>query len=122
MANPVADAERAKFGEVAVVENQYEMSRLISQALEHMTVSAWEVPDVARFEIVGLGAAAGIDHGGPHAAVEYEGPFGGGGVPMHFAHCARLQDHRNTGDTFGNRQLLDGRFPAHAAADHLADR
>src|SRR5690606_37810997 len=62
VANPVADAEGAELGEVAVVKNQDEVTRFISQALEHVAVAAGKVPDVARFEVVSFGEAArGID-------------------------------------------------------------
>ena len=57
MADPVGDAERAELREVAVVEDQDEVARLVAQAFEHVAVAAREVPHVARLEVVGLGVA-----------------------------------------------------------------
>ena len=121
VADPVADAERAELGEVAVVEDEDEVGRLVAEAAEHVAVAAGKVPDVAGFEVVGFGVALGIDDGRSHAAVDHERPFGGGGVPVQLAHHAGFQDHRDAGDALGDRQLLDGRLAADAAADDLAD-
>ena len=85
--------------------------------LEHVAVAAREVPDVARLEVVGLGAALRVDDGGAHAAFDDERPLGGRGVPVQLAHHARLEAHRDAGDALGDRQLLDGRLLAVAAAD-----
>ena len=98
------------------------MARLVAQAFEHVAVAAGEVPDVARLEVVGLGVAAWIDDRGADAALEDERPLGGGGVPVQFAHRARLEPHRDAGDPLGDRQLLDGGFLAVAVADDLAFR
>jgi hypothetical protein len=88
MSDPVGDAEGAEFGEVAVVEDQDEVTRLVADTLQHVAVAAREVPDVAGFEIVGLGKAAWVDDGGADAALENKRPFGRGGVPVQFAHRA----------------------------------
>ena len=120
VADPVGDAERAELGEVAVVEDQDEVAGLVAQALKHVAVAAGEIPDVARLEIIGLGVALRIDDGRAHAPLEDEGPLGGGGVPVQLAHRTRLQPHRNPGDAFGDRQLLDGGLLAKAVADHFA--
>ena len=50
----------------------------------------------------------------------HERPFGRGGVPVQLAHRPRLEPHRDAGDSFGDRQLLDRGLLAVAAADHLA--
>ena len=47
VADPVGDAEGAELREIAVVEDQDEVRRLVAQALEHVTVAAREIPDVA---------------------------------------------------------------------------
>jgi hypothetical protein len=122
MADPIGDAEGAEFGEVAVVEDQDEVTGLVAETLQHVAVAAREVPDVAGVEIVGLGEAAWIDDGGADAALENERPFGRGGVPVQFAHRAGLQPHRHAGDPLGDRQLRDGRLLAVAVADDLALR
>ena len=44
VANPVGNAESAEFGKVAVIENEYEMARLVAQRLDDVAV--WEIPDV----------------------------------------------------------------------------
>ena len=88
MPDPVGDAERAELGEVAVVEDQDEVARLVAQALEHVAVAARKVPDVARLEVVGFGGSAGRNHRGANATTSDKGPFGGGGVPVQFAHRA----------------------------------
>ncbi len=118
--DPVGDAEGAELGKIAVVEDQDEMAGLVAKALQHVAVAAGKVPDVARIEIVGLGKAVGIDDGGANAPLEHERPFGRGGVPVHLAHRAGLEPHRNPGNSLGDRQLRDGGFLAVAVADHLA--
>ncbi len=120
VAEPVADAERAKFGEVAVVEDQDEVRRLVAQAAEDVTVTAREIPNVARLEVVGLGVAVRIDGRRADAPRDDERPFGRRGVPMEFAHDAGFERHRHAGDALGNRKLRDGRLFADAAADHFA--
>src|SRR5262249_46347218 len=40
VAHSVGDAERAELGEVAVVEDQHEVARLVAQALKHVAVAA----------------------------------------------------------------------------------
>ena len=123
MPDPVGDAEGAEFGEVAVVEDQDEVTGLVAEALQHVAVAAREVPDVAGVEIVGLGeAACGSIDGGADAALENERPFGRGGVPVQFAHRAGLEPHRDAGDPLGDRQLRDRRLLAVAVADDLAVR
>ena len=59
VADPVGDAERAELREVAVVEDQDEVRRLVAQAFEHVAVAAREIPDVARLEVVRLGLPCG---------------------------------------------------------------
>ena len=106
MSDPVGDAEGAEFGEVAVVEDQDEMTGLVTEALQHVAVAARKVPDVAGVEIVGFGEAAWIDDGGADAALENERPFGRGGVPVQLAHHAGFKLHRYARDSFRDRQLL----------------
>ena len=118
--DPVGDGERAELGEIAIVEDQDEVTRLVAQALQHVAVAARKIPDVAGIEIVGLGCALRIDHRGAHASLQHEGPFRGGGVPVQFAHRAGLELHGDAGNALGDRQLGDGRFLAKAVADHLA--
>lgn len=48
-------------------------------------------------------------------AFQHECPFGGDGVPMQFAHAARLQRHVDARHAFGDRELLDGSFARPAA-------
>jgi len=98
------------------------MSRLVAQALEHVAVAAGKIPDVAGLEIVGLGTPPRVDHGRAHAAFYDKRPLGRGGVPVQLAHGARLQLHRHARDPLGDRQLLDCRLLAVAAADLLALR
>ena len=54
VADPVADTERAELREVAVVEDQHEVTRLVAQAFEHVAVAAREIPHVSRLEVVRL--------------------------------------------------------------------
>jgi hypothetical protein len=44
------------------------------------------------------------------SAVNDEGPFGGNGVPMQLARCARVEKHVDAGDPFAHRELVDRRF------------
>ena len=122
MSDPVGDAKGAEFGEVAVVEDQDEVTGLVAETLQHVAVAARKVPDVAGIEIVGLGEAAWIDDGGADAALENERPLRRGGVPVQLAHRAGLKPHRDAGDPLGNRQLRNRRLLAVTVADDLALR
>src|SRR5581483_11639724 len=119
---PVGDAKRAELGKVAVIEYQNEMTGLVTQTLQHVTVAAGEVPDIARIEVVRLGEAARTDHRGADAPLDDERPFGRGGVPVEFAHCAGFNPHRNPGNSLGDRELRDGCLFPITAADDLALR
>jgi hypothetical protein len=59
VADPVRDAEGAEFGEVAIVEDENKVARLIAQGFDDMPVTAREIPDVARLKVIGLAAALG---------------------------------------------------------------
>ena len=114
--DPVADAERAELGEVAVVENEEEMAGLVAERFDDVAVATREIPEVAGTEIVGLRMAGRIDHRGADQSFGDKPPLRRRGVPMQFAHHAGLQPHGNAGDAFRNRQLRDGRLLAIAAA------
>src|SRR5205823_294973 len=64
MSQPIGNAEGAELGEISVIENQNEVTRLFAEASERVCVTAREVPDVARIEIVDLGSAGRIDNRG----------------------------------------------------------
>jgi hypothetical protein len=96
------------------------MARLVAQRLDDVAMTAREIPDIARLEVIGLGAALRIDHGGAHPPLGDERPFGRSSVPMQLTHHARLHAHRHAGDRLGDRQLSDGRLLAVAVADDLA--
>ena len=81
-----------------------------------MRMAARKVPNVARIEIVDFAAARRVDQRGSHAPFENESPFRGRRVPVQFAGHARLEAHRDAGDSLGNRQLLDRGFFAVAAS------
>jgi hypothetical protein len=98
VSDPVGNAEGAEFGEVAVVEDQDEVTGRVAQTLQHVPVAARKVPDIAGIEVVGLAEAAGIDDGGADPPFDDERPFGGGGVPVQFAHRAGLEPHRDARD------------------------
>ena len=117
VADPVGDAERAELREVAVVEDQDEVRRLVSQAFEHVAVAAGKIPHVARLEVVRLGVPLRVDDRGPDPPLDHERPLGRGGVPVELAHGTGLEPHRDAGDPLGDRQLLDGRLLAEAAGD-----
>ena len=102
-ANPVADAEGAELGKVAVVEDEDEVARLVAQGLDNMAVAAREIPDISRLKVVGLAAAERIDDRGAHPAFGDEGPLCGGGVPVKLAHHARLHAHGDAGQPLGYR-------------------
>src|SRR5262249_6684950 len=80
--DPVGDAEGAELREVTVVEDQYEVTRLVSEAFEHVTVAAREIPHVPRLEVVGLGLPVGLDDRRPDVPLVDERPLGRGGVPV----------------------------------------
>src|SRR6267378_1734703 len=86
------------------------MGGFIAQALEHVSVSTWKVPKVARLKFVRFGLACWIDHGRAYASSRDESPLGRGRVPVKFAHHSGLELHRHACDSFRDRQLLDRRF------------
>ena len=88
--------------------------------MQHVTVSAGKVPDIARLEFVGLRPALRIDDRGANAALDDECPFGCRGVPMKLAHRARFEPHGDPSDAFGDRQLLDRRLLAVTSANDLS--
>src|SRR5262249_61255016 len=47
MADPIADAERAEFREISVVEDEHEQAVLGADALDRVAEPAREIPDVA---------------------------------------------------------------------------
>jgi hypothetical protein len=122
VADPVGNAERAEFGEVSIVEDENEMTGLFAEALQHVTVSAGEVPDVARVEIVRLGIALRINHGGPNATFHHESPLRRCCVPVKFPHRPGFEPHRDSRNAFGNRQLGDRRLLPEALVDDLTWR
>ena len=103
MPQPIGEAERAKLLEVAVVEHENEVARLVAEALQHVAMAAREIPDITGAEVIDAGAALRVNHRGVHAAGDDIGPFGGRGVPMEFSHHPRLEPHRNTGDALRDR-------------------
>lgn len=113
MRHPIGDAEGAEFGEMAVIERQNKM-RAVRQRLNGMAVAFREIPDVAGAEIRHL-TFSSIEDGDARMAFQHECPFGGDGVPMQFAHAARLQRHVDARHAFGDRELLDGSFARPAA-------
>jgi len=88
--------------------------------MQHVTVSAGKVPDIARLEFVGLRPALRIDDRSANAALDDKCPFGRRGVPVKLAHRARFEPHGDPGDAFGDRQLLDRRLLAGTSADDLS--
>src|SRR5690349_3481297 len=97
MPDPVRDAEGAELGEIAVVEDQDEFARARPDALDRMSMPAWEVPDVAFAEIDDLALPLRIDRRDATIALDHIGPFGGIGVPVQFAQPARIELHQHTG-------------------------
>jgi len=86
------------------------MSRFVTEALKHVRVATWKVPDVAWFEVVRLGLTSRINDCCANTVFENERPFRCSRVPVKFAHHAGFKLHRHTGDSFGDRQLFDGCF------------
>ncbi len=93
VADPVGDAEGAELREVAVIEDQDEVRRLVAQAFELVTVAAREIPHVARLEVVRLRIPLRVDDRRPGPSLDHERPLGRGGVPVKLAHDARLETH-----------------------------
>ena len=122
MADPVGDAECSELGEIAVVENENEVAGLVAERLDYMRVAARKIPDVARPEIVGLGATVGVHDGRADTALDDIGPFGGGRVPVQFPHHAGLHPHRDAGESLRDWQLLDCRLLAVASVHDPAFR
>ena len=120
MSDPVRNAKRAELGEIAVIEDQDEMRRLVAETLEHMGVAARKVPNVARCKIIRFSLTRWVNHCRTNAAFEDECPLGCSRVPVKLAHYAGLELHRHTSDSFRDRQLLDRRVLARAVPDHLS--
>ena len=110
MSNPVGNTERAKLGEITVVKDQNEMGRFVAEALEHVGVTAWKVPEIAWFEVIRLRLTGRVNHCCANAAFENERPFRCSRVPVKFAHHTGFKLHRHAGDSFGDGKLFNGRF------------
>src|SRR5205823_3243723 len=108
--DPIGDAERAELGEITVIKNQNELRRLVAETFQHVRMTAWKVPDVARIKVVRLGLSSRVDHGCAYTTFQDERPFRSGCVPMKLAHDAGLKLHRYARDSFRDRQLLDSYF------------
>ncbi len=113
--DPVGDAERAELGEMPVVEDQQEMARAGSQALQNVAVAAREIPGIADAEIGDVGLAFGRDDGGAAAAFDHVGPLGGERMPVQLADGAGVEAHGDAGDALGNGEFLGGGFLGGAA-------
>jgi hypothetical protein len=61
MSDPIGDTECPELREITVVKDQNEMSLFVTDTLEHVSVAAWKVPDVAWFEVVRLGLTSRIN-------------------------------------------------------------
>jgi hypothetical protein len=116
MADPIGDAERAEFREIAVIKDKNKMAGRVAQAFQHMRVAARKIPDIARPEVIRFRAALRVDDGRTHLAVGHESPFGRGRVPVQLSHHTGLHAHRDAGDGSRYWQLGDGGFLAIAAA------
>src|SRR5262245_14569720 len=110
MADPIGNAERAKFGEITVVENQDKMCGFIPEAFEHVGVATRKIPDIARIKIVRLRLSGRIYYSCAYTALQYKCPFRSRCVPVQLAHHARFKLHRYAGDSFRDRQLFDSYF------------
>jgi len=108
--DPIGDAERTELGEITVIENQNEMSRLVAKTFEHMRVATGKIPDIPRRKIVRFGLAGRIDDCRAYTSSDDKGPLRCGRVPVKLAHYARLKLHRHARDSFRDRQLLNRRF------------
>jgi hypothetical protein len=91
--DPVADAESAELGEIAVVEDQA--------------------------EIRDLGFALRIDRGDAARPGRHIGPLRGVAVPMQFAKPARRELHQHARDLLRNRKFGDRRLLRPAAIPGL---
>ena len=119
-ADPVADAEGAEFGKVAVVENEDKMTRLVTERFDDVAMTTRKIPNVTGTELVRLGIAGRIDHCGADESLGDKAPLRRGGMPVQFTHDARLHAHGHPGDAFGNRQLRDSCLLAVTAAHDAA--
>jgi hypothetical protein len=68
--DPIADAERAELGEIAVVEHQHEQTIFRADALDRMAEAAREIPDVASVEVDHLGLPLRVDGGDAALALD----------------------------------------------------
>ena len=69
------------------------MSRFVAEALEHVGMATWKVPDIARFEVIRLGLTGWVNHCCASPAFEHERPLGRSSVPVKLAHHAGLELH-----------------------------
>src|SRR5215468_6002824 len=74
MADPIGDAERAEFREIAVVEHQHEQAVLGADALDRVAEPAREIPDVAGMKVDDLRLALRVDGGDAALALDHIGP------------------------------------------------
>ena len=122
MADPIGDTKRGELGEITIVKNQNEIRWLVAEAFEHVGVTAWKVPDVARIKVVRFSLSSRVDDGGAYATFQHECPFRSGCMPVKLAHHARLQLHRYAGDSSRDRELLNSYFLPDAVPENFPFR
>ena len=93
MSEPVSNAESAELGEIAVVENQDEMTRCVAETGQRVRKTARKIPDIAGIEVVDLRTAKRVERRGAHTPFHDKGPFGRGRVPVQLTRHARLKPH-----------------------------
>src|SRR6185437_11270910 len=120
VSKPIGDAEGGKLGEIAVIEDQNEVTGFMAETLNRVAVAARKIPNVARIEIVRFRVSCRVDDRRATASLNDESPFRSRGVPVQLAHRARFQTHRHAGDALGDGQLLNRGLLARTAADDLA--
>jgi len=110
VADPIADAERAEFREIAVVEHQQELTILVADAFDRMTEPAREVPDIAGGKVDDLCLVLRVDRGDAALPLDHIGPFRRVSMPVQFAQPAGRELHQHAGKFFGNGKLGDRRL------------
>jgi hypothetical protein len=80
--DPIRDAERSKFGKATIVEDQDEVTLLISYPLDRVSVAAGKIPNVTGPKVLYLPAQFRIKDGYTAMTLDHISPFGGICMPV----------------------------------------
>ena len=100
----VGDQEGLVLREAPVIENKEELTTVL-QALDRMRNNRWEIPQIARTDIIDESASLFVDSGNASVSGDHVRPFGLF-MPVHLADATWCRAHVDSGELSGHSPLL----------------